>query len=200
MHLADTMVASTAHCLGTPTVLEFSEPMSRAEFRDVMEFLPLGRRHDAIVVVRSSRGRFAAIRKPTYPPGAWRFPGGGVDRGETLVDGAARELREECGLPLSPTRYLARATVTFVIDGAPLTWVTHAFACDSDDETELQPTDHGEAIAQAEWVDAGAVAAGNALFRGTGRAALNYRGRLQDALLPLLRPNPSHSNPTGPHR
>jgi len=34
--------------------------------------------------------------------GAWSFPKGGVETGETVVDAAMREFREETGLPVPP--------------------------------------------------------------------------------------------------
>ncbi len=39
---------------------------------------------------------FLIVKKPRKHH-AWQFPQGGVDRGETLLEGAQRELREECG-------------------------------------------------------------------------------------------------------
>ncbi len=39
-------------------------------------------------------------KQPNY--GQWNIPGGGVELGEKLVEAARRELREECGIEISP--------------------------------------------------------------------------------------------------
>ncbi|NJB67320.1 8-oxo-dGTP diphosphatase [Desulfobaculum xiamenense] len=48
-------------------------------------------------------GRFLAVERPQGKPqaGFWEFPGGKVERGESLEDALVRELREE--LDLTPT-------------------------------------------------------------------------------------------------
>ena len=37
--------------------------------------------------------------------GKWAIPGGFLEQGETLAEGAARELREEAGISLSPDSF-----------------------------------------------------------------------------------------------
>jgi len=57
----------------------------------------------AIVIVRDSRNRILFLRRsvtcPKYPL-HWGLPGGYLDPGETPVQAAVRELREETGLHL----------------------------------------------------------------------------------------------------
>lgn len=50
-------------------------------------------------IIRSMSERIVLVRRAIDPGyGKWVFPGGYVDRGETLPAAAIREAREECGL------------------------------------------------------------------------------------------------------
>jgi 8-oxo-dGTP diphosphatase len=50
-------------------------------------------------IIRAAREAIVLVRRAIEPGyGKWVFPGGYVDRGETLLAAAVREAREECGL------------------------------------------------------------------------------------------------------
>lgn len=62
------------------------------------------------VVVRG--GRVLLVKRRNEPDaGLWGFPGGHVDMGETALDAAVRELREETTLIARPIRYLTNIDV-----------------------------------------------------------------------------------------
>lgn len=61
---------------------------------------------DAVrVVLADSGGRvllFHAVTSDVGPAGWWELPGGGIDAGESYLEAAIREIREETGLALAP--------------------------------------------------------------------------------------------------
>lgn len=85
--------------------------------------LPIERRASVRVVALDERGQILLFRtrSPSYPELGqwWELPGGGIDPGESYVDTAVRELREETGLVTTlvgePTW---TRTATFKIGGA----------------------------------------------------------------------------------
>lgn len=69
----------------------------------------------AVRAVTEEQGRFLMIHSTT--DGDYKFPGGGVQRGENHATALARELREEAGR--SPSRITALLGITIELDIAP---------------------------------------------------------------------------------
>jgi ADP-ribose pyrophosphatase YjhB (NUDIX family) len=103
-------------------------------------------------IIQSHSGRIVLVRRAIEPGyGKWVFPGGYVDRGETLTSAAMREAREECGLDVrldalvNLYSYAGRAPVIVVYAAT----ATSGTLCIDDESLEVLEWD----IAAIPWND-----------------------------------------------
>jgi len=71
------------------------------------------------ILLRRNRAVLMGLRKGSHGAGTWSFPGGHIEAGETVMDAACRELREETGIIIPPDRF-RKTTFTndiFVTEG-----------------------------------------------------------------------------------
>ncbi|HYF94923.1 MAG TPA: NUDIX domain-containing protein [Symbiobacteriaceae bacterium] len=137
--------------LGRPGERNWSYEIGEAEM-DMVVSSTRGqtRLHDVTIFIFNAGGEAALIKKHSYPPGAWRAPGGGINPGEPFAFGARREAREETGLDVRLTRYLLRIHVTFTCGERRQPWTTHVVAAQAAGSAELAVGDPKE-IAGARW-------------------------------------------------
>ena len=183
MHVTDEILAPLRDRYGTPTPLRWKGEVSQEEYA-LATYEP-GRTHDVTLFITNG-DRLALIRKPSYPPGVWRTPGGGVQEAEDFELGAAREAFEETGLTIALRRYLVAAHATFTCGGRALDWGTHVFWATTGDETP-RPRDRHE-IETARWGTADELAGPiKAELLATGGALWRYRAELHDASIAAMR-------------
>jgi 8-oxo-dGTP pyrophosphatase MutT (NUDIX family) len=137
--------------LGKPVESEMGYELARSEFDMVKSSMRKGRAHDVTMFIRKSDDpdMIAVIRKPFFPPDAFRAPSGAANDGESLGKGAVRESKEETGLDVELTRYVARISARFTSDGRVIDWTSHVFEAVAA-PGGIEPIDTDE-IADARW-------------------------------------------------
>jgi ADP-ribose pyrophosphatase YjhB (NUDIX family) len=158
--------------------------LTPAEFDIVRRSQKDGRAHDVTLFIAREQ-KIVVIRKPMYPPGAYRAPSGGVHRGEPFEEGALREGREETGLEIQLRKYILRVFVRFTCRAEVIDWTTHVFYADAL-AGRVEPIDTRE-IAEARLATIDELMGGirNALL-ASGSAGLRYRAELGDLVLEKL--------------
>ncbi len=88
-----------------------------------------------------------------YRLGKWDLPKGKLEEGETVSEGAKREVIEECGIStLRVVRELPMTYHTYTLNGQPVLKRTYWFEMKTDHESQLVPQVE-EHIEKAQWVN-----------------------------------------------
>lgn len=126
----------------------FGRPLTRTVALNDIAFDPVGnpsRFAEVCMVVRRPDRNVLLSIKTFYPRGAYRLPTGGIDRDEPILDAALRETREETGLELDVSRFLAALTYHDGAGGPPV-FHTFAFLLDDPSGAPVRALDEQEQI------------------------------------------------------
>ncbi len=182
MHVDEAVLARIREQFGEPALLDWDAEVSDPELA-MITYNP-SRRHDVTLFVFNGE-QLALIRKPHFPEGIWRTPGGGIKPDEDFVLGVRREGREELGVDIELDRYLVQARAVFRFANQAVPWQTHVFSATTS-ALDLAPEDTHE-IAEARWGTAEELAGPiRERLLATGRALWRYRVALHDAALAAL--------------
>jgi len=170
---------------GRPEEVRPSYEMTPREFQMVLGSQKHGRAHDVTLFIIKD-GRVVVIKKPMYPPGAYRAPSGGIAPGEDFKEGAIREAYEETGLAVALESYILRARVRFTCGSGVIDWTSHVFTA-SPTGGVLEPVDTHE-IVEARFATVDELMGGvrDALL-ASGSTGLRYRAELNDTVMGLLK-------------
>jgi ADP-ribose pyrophosphatase YjhB (NUDIX family) len=171
---------------GVPRKVHFSIDMNPEEYELVARSVRHGRRHDVTVFIRH-KGKFAVIQKHAYAnSGVFRAPSGGALPGETLVDAATREAREETGLEVELERFVLEVHANLRSRGMPsVDWVSYVFLAHSIGG-QLDPQDTDEIFEVKLSTREELLTDVRPLMLGSGSGGFRYRALMTDAFFDQL--------------
>jgi ADP-ribose pyrophosphatase YjhB (NUDIX family) len=184
MYITAEIIRDVEQRFGSPVEIALAYEMTPREFDMVRRSQKHGRAHDVTLFIIEDE-RIVVIKKPMYPPGAYRAPSGGIAPGERFEDGAIREAHEETGLEIALEKYILRARVKFTSNGDVIDWSSHIFTAHPTGGL-LQPIDTHE-IAEARFatIDELMGSVRDALL-ASGSSGLKYRAELNDIVIAML--------------
>jgi 8-oxo-dGTP pyrophosphatase MutT (NUDIX family) len=179
MYVTRAILSAAEEQLGAPNEMTMTYEILPSELAMIRASQRHGRAHDVTTVLNSGH-EVLAIAKHSYPSGVYRVPGGGLQPGEPLAAGAAREAYEETGLTFTPDHYLLRVSAKFTSGADSLDWTTHIVS-GTTPSAQPDPVDLHE-IREARWVAwdelLGPI---TELMRETGKPLFAYRIALHRA-------------------
>lgn len=180
MYVTAEIIREVEQRYGSPAEIAREYEMNAEQLAVVRLGMKHGRCHDVTLVIVDDERNIVVTRKPSYPPGAFRTPSGGIEPGESFDAGAKREAKEETGLDIELERYLIRANVRFRCGSDVIDWATHVLQARPTGGI-LQPLDTKEIVEARKATIPEITGPIREALLASGKPGLRYRAEL-DAL------------------
>lgn len=183
MFITEEMLAAAREKYGSPDLLTYEALCPEWEMDVIVGSMKHGRAHDITLFIFDGE-KIAVTAKHSYQPQLYRPPSGGLEPGESIEDGAAREAFEETGLSIKLKSYVLRIASKFYSPTREVDWTSHIFIADYLGG-EIAPHDHDE-IREARWATLDEFPLFSRLMHQTDSGGLHYRAFLQKEVLRRL--------------
>ncbi|MCP4631661.1 MAG: NUDIX hydrolase [candidate division Zixibacteria bacterium] len=178
-------IKNTERKYGIPELRETTFAMPEAEFSMVKASQVNGRAHDVTVFIFKD-DCFIFNAKHWYPEGMSRAPSGAAKPGETIEEGALREVYEETGCNIKLLKYLLRIKCRFTCGEEYIDWTSHIFSGEYING-DLQPIDTIE-IREVVIVHPSEIPDIKKMMKSIDSGGLQYRVYLTDEVMWILFP------------
>ena len=186
MYISREIIGQLIEQYGQPQRAEFRIPVGMKEFDRIKASQKNDRAHDVTLYIIKDN-KIVVIAKHFYPPGMYRAPSGGIASGESFIDGAKREAREETGCEIELDKFLLISKVAFELvplDGRSINWISYVFQAkyvsgdfDFTDKKEIKETRLADISEFEEF---------SQIMRNQPIGGLHYRAALHDTVKNLL--------------
>ena len=190
MFVTEEMIVEMADKFGQPERAEYRIKTDIEELNFIRSTQKSGRNHDVTIYIHKDN-QIIVIAKPFYLPGLYRAPSGGLNPGESFLDGIDREIAEETGCEIELEQFILRTDVTFVraddvenSDKDSILWRSFVFQARYK-SGDFQFTDHKE-ISEVRLASLDEFEEFSRIMRGTTIGGLHYRAKLHDTVKGLL--------------
>lgn len=185
MYISEEELDALIEQYGQPERKAFRIPASQEEIDFIKSTRRDGRYHDFTLYIFKG-DRVIVNAKHFYPPGLYRAPSGGVNKGEDILTGIQREAMEETGCRIELSHFLLRTEVDFVGDSDNVVWRSFVFQARYVDG-DFKFTDHDE-IRELRLARLEEFEQFSRMMLASDRAGFHYRAALHKAVAPLLHP------------
>ncbi len=183
MYISEQELADLAERYGEPERKTFHVPSSLEEIEFIKGTRRDGRYHDFTLYIFQD-DKVIVNAKHFYPPGLYRAPSGGVNKGEDIVVGIMREAMEETGCQIELERFLLRTDVDFASEADNVKWRSFVFQARYV-SGDFQFTDHDE-IREVRLANLDEFEQFSRTMLASDRAGFHYRAALHKSVAPLL--------------